>query len=89
MIRNTYKINASTLINPGNKYTAIIKIAELISGNDEFSHGGGDALLVDSFYEALANNAESSTSLVGSVESHLIALAAEESRKKGEVVYIH
>lgn len=65
------------------------KLSELIQGDDEFSHGGGDVRLVDDFYEVVVNGQKSGTSLEGSVESHLMALASEESRKTGKVVFIH
>lgn len=65
------------------------KLSELIQGDDEFSHGGGDVRLVDDFYEVVVNGQKSGTSLAGSVESHLMALASEESRKTGKVVFIH
>ena len=66
------------------------KISDLLQDkDDEFSHGGGDVLLVEDFYETVAKGKESATDLEGSVESHLIALAAEESRKSGQVVKLH
>jgi predicted dehydrogenase len=71
------------------KEPILYKISELISGDDEFSHGGGDIRLVDDFYEVVANGKVADTSLEASVESHLIALAAEESRMTGKVVKIH
>ena len=64
-----------------------IKISELLA-DDEFSHGGGDARLVESFYDILVNGAKVDTSLENSVESHLMAFAAEKSRKSGCVVKI-
>ncbi len=45
-------------------------------------HGGGDQGLVDTLYEVLCGK-EGETSLVRSVESHLMAICAEESRLKG------
>lgn len=59
------------------------------SVNDSFGHGGGDVRLIDDFYKILCGNQEAGTSLEKSVESHLIALAAEESRKSGKPVKVH
>ena len=70
------------------KDTVTVKMADLI-GDDEFSHGGGDALLIESLYDVLSNGSEAATGLAASVESHLIAIAAETSRKTGEIVYLH
>ena len=54
---------------------------------DDFSgHGGGDARMVHEFVQYLRGEIAMSptlTSLNRSVESHLVALAAEESRKAG------
>jgi hypothetical protein len=70
------------------KETVTIKIADLI-GDDEFSHGGGDSRLVDTFYNVVVNGEVADTSLESSIESHLMALAAEKSRKSGEVCLVH
>ena len=64
-------------------------VEELLKDADSLGHGGGDARLVDDFYNIIANGAVSGTSLDSSVESHLIALAAEKSRKTGEIVAVH
>ena len=51
-----------------------------------FGHGGGDARMVHEFVQYLRGEIAMSptlTSLNRSVESHLVALAAEESRKAG------
>lgn len=64
-------------------------VDELVKNNDTLGHGGGDSRLVDDFYNIIANGAVSGTSLESSVESHLIALASELSRKSGAVVKVH
>ncbi len=64
-------------------------ISDLLKDEDNLGHGGGDGRLVDDFYKILANGAVSGTSLDGSVESHLIALASEESRKTGKIIKVH
>ncbi len=55
----------------------ISALAEIDSG-----HGGGDQALVDTLYDVLCGK-ESETTLERSVESHLMAICAEESRLKG------
>ncbi len=68
----------------------VYKISELLDDEkDEFNHGGGDAKLMRSLYEMLHSGIEASTTLEKSVESHLIAIAAEKSRKTGEVIRVH
>ncbi len=53
-------------------------------------HGGGDQGLVDDLYAMLTGTKEQITSLAESVESHLIGIAAEESRKDGgRLVAVH
>ncbi len=54
-----------------------------------FGHGGGDVVLVETLYDMIYNGAEEVTALEASVESHLIALCAEESRKTGKAVKVH
>lgn len=50
-------------------------------------HGGGDAGIMEDFTEGLMHRAgESKSSISRSVESHLMACAAEESRLTGKVV---
>ena len=65
------------------------KISELIEEASSFGHGGGDYGLIRAFYEVLTGSAQADTALERSVESHLIALAAEQSRKSGRVVALH
>ena len=71
------------------KDKAEYSVDELLKDDDNLGHGGGDGRLVEDFYNILANGAVSGTSLEGSVESHLIALASEKSRKTGEVIEVH
>ena len=52
-------------------------------------HSGGDSGIVDSFLAVLeGRQTESSTDIHESVESHMMACAAEESRKTGRVIRI-
>lgn len=66
-------------------------IKEIINSNtkDDFGHGGGDELLVRDFYKALTEAGDAQTTLEKSIESHLMALAAEKSRKTGEKIHVH
>lgn len=70
-----------------NKPDRIIDVNALIDKSD--NHGGGDAGLINAFYETLCGRG-SPTALESSVESHLMALKAEQSRlKKGELLRVH
>lgn len=53
-------------------------------------HGGGDMGLVNAFYQALLSQENLCTTLESSIESHLMAFAAEESRlRDGEMIVLH
>ncbi len=52
-------------------------------------HGGGDGALVTSFYNVLEGKEEEQTTLKASIESHLMAITAEKSRKSGKVEKVH
>ena len=55
-----------------------------------FSHGGGDYMMIKELYRTLTNEQEGATALEKSIESHLMCIAAEESRlDKGKRVYVH
>ena len=61
------------------------QVIDLTSFTDDFSgHGGGDVRMVKQFadYVMTGKRTDSITDLDISLESHLIALAAEESRKR-------
>ena len=69
-------------VRPFGKENTDYKISELTS--DLSGHGGGDHRMIDALYEVITgNNAAVDTSLENSIESHLMALAAEESRLNG------
>ena len=58
------------------------KINELT--DDLEGHGGGDHRMIDELYEIMmGNEPKVATSIDESIESHYMALAAEESRLKG------
>lgn len=66
----------------------IIPLKTLVESG--YGHGGGDARLVEHLYSLLAENEENRTSLKESVESHLMGIAAEESRHSGgKAVAVH
>lgn len=52
-------------------------------GAVDSGHGGGDAGLCNMLYEVLSGGGTEGTSLAASIESHLMAFAAEDSRKMG------
>lgn len=68
----------------------VMKVSEIISENvkDSFGHGGGDVSLIETLYGSVSGTCASETSLENSVESHLMAIAAEESRKTGKPINI-
>ncbi len=49
----------------------------------ELSHGGGDAQMMEEVYTSFTEGKESLTGLRDSLESHYMAMAAEQSRVKG------
>lgn len=51
-------------------------------------HGGGDSGIMRDFIRAVRGEGEPMTLARESLESHIMAFAAEESRKSGKVVYI-
>ena len=65
-----------------------VKISEVIK--TKFGHGGGEIGLMRSLYDMLSGKGTSATSLEASVESHLMALCAEESRLAGgKLIKVH
>ena len=66
------------------------KEKEIISINslteDGNAHGGGDGALMAELYPILIGEQKSRTPLKESIESHLMGIAAEESRKNGGVL---
>lgn len=67
------------------KYFAGDTIWKLTDLTDDLEgHGGGDHRMIDELYEIMTGkNPEVATSIDESIESHYMALAAEESRLKG------
>ena len=65
-----------------------IKISDLLPSAT--LHGGGDYGLIHTLYDMLMGKTSEKTSLVYSVESHLMGIAAEKSRKLGgKLVSVH
>ena len=83
------RANMITLSRFGKKEEIIdvSKLAEDFSG-----HGGGERRMVEAFLDLITGEGEADdtiTSVARSVESHVIALAAEESRQNGgKVIYL-
>lgn len=59
----------------------IINLAQL--SDNGYGHGGGDYFLIQQLYKTLSGEGTPATALTASVESHLIGIAAEESRLLG------
>ena len=64
-----------------NRPEITIDCESLIEGGH--NHGGGDSGLIKEFYKVLSGTEDAPTRLEDSVESHLIAIRAEESRLAG------
>lgn len=72
-----------------NGENTVWRISDLLSLNGS-GHGGGDYGLVESLYGTLTGKTDARTSLEASVESHLMGIAAEESRLEGgKLIYVH
>lgn len=70
---------------------SIIKEDDLLKNlsEDSFGHGGGDFMMIDDLYNVLSGKENSRTCLENSIESHLMAIAAEKARKEGRAVDVH
>ena len=64
-----------------NRPVETIDVNVLLEGGH--NHGGGDNGLIEEFYKVLCGEEDAPTRLEDSVESHLMAIRAEESRRKG------
>ena len=72
----------------GSKFLSVKEVRKEVIA-DTFGHGGGDSMMVNDFYYALSGDEKLGTTLERSVESHLMALAAEKSRLTGKVIKVH
>lgn len=61
-------------------------VTTLTTPTPDSGHGGGDDRLTESFIKLITNGGEAKTPATVSVQSHLIAFAAEESRLRRTVV---
>ena len=68
-----------------NKPEQVIDVSALLNEGGH-NHGGGDTGLVNDFYSVLCGSAGAPTKLEGSIESHVMAIRAEQSRKQGGVL---
>lgn len=66
-----------------------IKVSSLVNEADGMAHGGGDTRIVKTLYNILETGKEGATTLEKSVESHLMAFAAEKSRHDHNVIKVH
>ena len=79
--------------------TPVIEIYDFVSGRKDViypagtknGHGGGDFGIMKDFVKLLATGVKSPslTSIDLSVSSHILALAAEESRQKGQTIHLN
>ena len=82
------EVRDAIIIKPFGGEPETVKISSLL--DMKFGHGGGELGLMQSLYDMLSGKATSATSLEASVESHLMALCAEESRLAGgKLVKVH
>ena len=66
----------------------VIDLAQLEDSG--YAHGGGDVFIIKTLYDVLEGNGTAATSFEASIESHLMGIAAEESRLQGgKLIYIH
>lgn len=76
------------VLRPFGKQSQTTALSPFIEGGH--GHGGGDNGLVQKLYDVLCGNVENETSLEASVESHYMAICAEESRLQGgKLIYVH
>ena len=72
------------------KGTQFFAIKDLLKETfrEDFGHGGGDVMLIKDFYKALVGDGCMGTTLEKSIESHLMAFAAEKSRRSGKACLV-
>ena len=72
------------IVRPFNGEDEVIDIS--LTKSDLKSHGGGDSGIISDYLDMLIENKDPNyrtTTLAASLESHYVALAAEESRNNG------
>ncbi len=75
-------------VKPFGKEATVIEVKQL--SEKGYAHGGGDFGLISALYDVLRAKKGGATTLAASIESHLIGICAEESRKAGgKLVQVH
>lgn len=82
-------VGENLIVRRFNKPEEIVNVND-VAAEGGHNHGGGDGGLLRDFYKVLISDEASPTSLEASLESHLMAIRAEQSRKLGgELLKIH
>ena len=77
-------------IMPFGQPAKVINLKDIVLGGGQMGHGGGDLELIRNLYDELTGLKPERTSLAESLESHLMGIAADESRKSGgTLVKVH
>lgn len=75
-------------VTPFGKESQVISMGDLTEAG--MAHGGGDYQLIKSLYDIITGKRSDETSLACSLESHLMGIAAEESRlENGKTKNVH
>jgi len=80
-------LNDTVEIKPYGGKKEILRISD--TAKETSGHGGGDAGLISDLYRILIGEKTDYTSLEESLESHLMGIAAEESRLHGGEIQVH
>ena len=78
------KDNLKKIIDYYGEEKQISSLKTLLEGGN--SHGGGDSVIIRELYGVVTGELQAETPLEESVESHLMGIAAEESRLQGGVL---
>lgn len=73
------------------KYGEAVEETDMAQLEDSgYGHGGGDIFIIKKLYDVLEGKGTAATSFEASIESHMMGIAAEESRLQGgKLIYIH
>ena len=87
--KGTIRLENDTITITNESGTRALKESEICDTHG-YAHGGGDYFLIESLYGVLTGDSAPTASLEESIESHLIGIAAEESRcSGGNKVLVH
>lgn len=76
------------LVTPFGGQTQEIRLGDLTEAG--MAHGGGDGMLIAELYDMICGNTKQTTGLAESLESHLMGIAAEQSRLAyGKNINVH